>query len=87
MNVKKWLLPAFKWVLMLCGAIYLVTLAATFFAARPSSSGQPDYQLAEVRRGSLETTVSSTGTLAAVGEPLSEAPSVGEPVREKDRTH
>ncbi len=66
MNVKKWLLPAVKGGLMLCGAIYLVTLAATFFDARPSSSGQPDYQLAEVRRGSLETTVSSTGTLAAV---------------------
>lgn len=27
------------------------------------------------------------GTLAAVGEPVSEAPSVGEPVRDPDRTH
>ena len=66
MTVKRLLLPLLKWGLMLCGVIYLGTLAAAFIASRPAASALPDYQFAEVRRGTLETTVSSTGTLAAV---------------------
>ena len=65
MSVKTWLLPTIKGGLMLCGAVYLVTLAASLIDS-PDDSRPPDYQFAEVRRGTLETTVSSTGTLAAV---------------------
>jgi HlyD family secretion protein len=66
MTWKKLLIPLLKGGLMLCGVIYLGVLAGAYLSARPAASRQPDYQLAEVRRGTLETTVSSTGTLAAV---------------------
>lgn len=66
MNLKTWLLPALKGGLMLCGILYLGTLVLAGIGNRSAGSGQPDYQFAEVRRGTLETTVSSTGTLAAV---------------------
>jgi HlyD family secretion protein len=66
MMVKKLLLPVVKGGLMLCGAVYLVGLAVDYFGSRPAASDQPLYQFAELRHGTLETTVSSTGTLAAV---------------------
>lgn len=66
MMVKKLLLPAVKGGLMLCGAVYLVVLAVGYVGSRPADADQPLYQFAELRHGNLETTVSSTGTLAAV---------------------
>lgn len=66
MMVKKLLLPAVKGGLMLCGAVYLVVLAASYVSSWSADSDEPVYQFAELRRGTLESKVSSTGTLAAV---------------------
>lgn len=51
---------------MLCGAVYLFLLAGSYLAARQPASAQPAYQFAAIKRGTLESVVSSTGTLAAV---------------------
>ena len=66
MTFKKILLSLIKGGLMICGAIYLVLLATSVLSSRQPSEGELEYQLAKIRRGTLETLVSSTGTLAAV---------------------
>jgi HlyD family secretion protein len=66
MTLKKLLLALVRGGLMICGAIYLVLLASSFLTSVQSTTSEPEYQFTQVRRGTLETLVSSTGTLAAV---------------------
>jgi HlyD family secretion protein len=66
MTIKKLLLSLVKGVLMICGAIYLVLLVSSALTSRQTAEGEVEYQFATIKRGSLETLVSSTGTLAAV---------------------
>ena len=67
MTVKQSLLTGFKYLLMLCGLVFLIQLGVPRLASWwGSSSDQPQYLYATVTQGSLETLVSSTGTLAAL---------------------
>ncbi len=54
-----------RWIIVL---IAVAALAAVyFFFLRPSDEGEQKYQTAAVTRADLEATVTSTGTIAAVG--------------------
>ncbi|MHB8709363.1 MAG: efflux RND transporter periplasmic adaptor subunit, partial [Desulfuromonadales bacterium] len=67
MTVKQSLLTGLKYILMLCGLVFLMQLVVPRLAAWwGSSSDQPQYLFATVTQGPLETLVSSTGTLAAL---------------------
>jgi len=66
MTFKKLLLSLIKGGLMICGVIYLVLLVTSTLTSSQTSAGEVEYQFAKIRRGTLETLVSSTGTLAAV---------------------
>jgi len=67
MTLKHRLLTIGKYALMACGAIYLVQLAIPLATSWwPADNDQPRYLFAAVTQGSLETIVSSTGTLAAL---------------------
>jgi HlyD family secretion protein len=67
MTVKQWLPAALKYALMLCGLAFLIQLVSPWLTSwRDSSGDQPQYLLATVTQGPLETLVSSTGTLAAL---------------------
>jgi HlyD family secretion protein len=67
MTVKHVLFAVGKYLLMACGAIFLLQQALALTSSwRSSAAGQPRYLLAKVTQGSLETLVSSTGTLAAL---------------------
>lgn len=67
MTVKQWSLTAGKYLLMLGGLIFLgQLLIAGIGAWQTDAAGQPQYLLATVAQGTLETLVSSTGTLAAL---------------------
>jgi len=67
MTFKHRLLTIGKYALMACGAIYLVQLAIPLATSWwPTDNDQPRYLFAAVTQGSLETIVSSTGTLAAL---------------------
>jgi HlyD family secretion protein len=66
MTIKRLLLSLIKGVLMVCGAIYLVLLVSSALTSLKTAEGEVEYQFAKIKRGTLETLVSSTGTLAAV---------------------
>jgi HlyD family secretion protein len=67
MTVKQWGLAGLRYVLMLCGLVFLIQFAAPLFQSWwLSSDEQPQYLFATVTQGPLETLVSSTGTLAAL---------------------
>ncbi|NJC88498.1 MAG: efflux RND transporter periplasmic adaptor subunit [Desulfuromonas sp.] len=66
MTVKQACLTGCKYLLMLCGLIFLGQLVAPYLTSWGSSSDQPQYLFATVAKGPLETLVSSTGTLAAL---------------------
>lgn len=67
MTVKQSLLTGLKYILMLCGLVFLLQLVVPRLAAWwGDSSDQPQYLYATVTQGPLETLVSSTGTLAAL---------------------
>ncbi|MEJ2699089.1 MAG: hypothetical protein P8Z70_05440 [Desulfuromonadales bacterium] len=57
---------AVKVVLVLAGILLLAKLGLHLFNPEGASAMKPPFQLAQVHRGTLETLVSSTGTLAAV---------------------
>lgn len=67
MTVRQSLLTGLKYLLMLCGLIFLLQLVVPRLAAWwGNASDQPQYLYATVTQGPLETLVSSTGTLAAL---------------------
>lgn len=67
MTIKHSLLAIGKYLLMACGAIFLLQQALALTSTWRSSAGdQPRYLFAKVTQGTLETLVSSTGTLAAL---------------------
>jgi len=67
MNVKQWSLACLKYALIACGAVYLLQWAVPLATSVwRSGAEQPQYLLATVTQGPLETLVSSTGTLAAL---------------------
>ena len=66
MTIKSPLLAVGKYLLMACGALFLMLQAMSLATGWWRSAGdQPRYLLAKVEQGSLEMLVSSTGTLAA----------------------
>ena len=64
MKVLRILLQAFKILLMLAGAVFVI-LSLRYLTERPKHQLNP-YQTTTLSRGAFENTVSSTGTLAAV---------------------
>lgn len=67
MTVKQWSLTGLKYILILCGLIFVVQFAIDLAGAwKPGSASPPQYLFATVTRGALENLVSSTGTLAAL---------------------
>src|SRR6186997_2925540 len=54
-----------KWIIII--SVVLVAGAAIFLLLRSSSNTTPNYQTAQVTRGTIEATVTSTGTIVAVG--------------------
>ncbi len=58
-----------KWVLIIAGIVYLVSLGSDIFQSRPDrvSQARDRFKTGVITRGNLENLVSSTGTLAAVG--------------------
>lgn len=54
-----------KWIIII--AVVLALGTATFFFLRSRSGSEQKYQSAEVTRGDLKATVTSTGTITAVG--------------------
>jgi HlyD family secretion protein len=67
MTIKHSLLAVGKYLLMACGAIFLLQQALALTTSWRNSTGeQPRYLFAKVTQGTLETLVSSTGTLAAL---------------------
>jgi HlyD family secretion protein len=62
-------LALIKWVLILAGIVYFVSLGAELFQSRPDkvSQARDRFKTGVITRGDLENLVSSTGTLAAVG--------------------
>jgi HlyD family secretion protein len=66
MTVKQGCLASLKYALMLCGLIFLGQLITPYLKWGGNSADQPQYLFATVTRGTLETLVSSTGTLAAL---------------------
>jgi HlyD family secretion protein len=67
MTLKRGIVAVVSYALMACGLLYLIQLGLPLVNDwRRSPNGQPRYLLAQVTRGSLESLVSSTGTLAAL---------------------
>lgn len=66
MTVKQGCFTGGKYLLMLCGLIFLGQLVTPYLTSWGSSADQPQYLFATVTKGALETLVSSTGTLAAL---------------------
>jgi HlyD family secretion protein len=54
-----------KWIIII--SIVVVAGVALFLILRSSRTTAPNYQTAEVTRGTIEATVTSTGTIVAVG--------------------
>ena len=66
--LRKWGWNSVKIVLMAAGALYIVVLAFQFVSGNGEDQAKESvYQTEKVVRGDLETRVSSTGTIAAVG--------------------
>ena len=67
MKSRKTIVRIVKIVLMVAGALFIAQhLAMVFLSPGDSEAGQP-FNLTPVRRGDIRITVSSTGSLAAVG--------------------
>jgi HlyD family secretion protein len=63
----KWMkIPVVKTILALAGILFLALLGLRYLAPRNSSATNPPFQVVQIGRGTMENTVSSTGTLAAV---------------------
>ncbi|WP_028315999.1 efflux RND transporter periplasmic adaptor subunit [Desulfatibacillum aliphaticivorans] len=68
MTFLKWIWKILRVLLMVCGAAFIVFAARNFLSApKPPSQERSPFQTAMVNKGAVETLVSSTGTLAAVG--------------------
>lgn len=67
MTVKQWILAPCKYALIACGVLYLVQIGLPLATGwMHGDNAQPAYLFATVSLGSLESIVSSTGTLAAL---------------------
>jgi HlyD family secretion protein len=67
-NFGKRLWSVVKFVLMTAGVFFIVIEAYRFAAdSGEGEAREPEYQTEKLARGEIETTVSSTGTIAAVG--------------------